>query len=276
MIIFAPDIFCQFIIKEPLKVFGIIPARYASTRFPGKPLVQLEGRSMVEWVYRRASVVFDTVAVATDDERIVAEVRRFGGHAVMTSPDHCSGTDRCAEALMLMQDEIGVYADVVVNVQGDEPFIDPALLTRLADCFNDGSTQIATVVKPFENTSDLLNPNNVKAVIAASGRAVYFSRSPIPYIRGFAQDEWLDRHTFFWHLGLYAYRADVLARLTQLPPSPLEIAESLEQNRWLENDYYIRVIQTHGENIAIDTPEDLEQAKKMVSKFKVQSSKINI
>jgi len=276
LIIFAPDIFCQFIIKEPLKVFGIIPARYASTRFPGKPLVQLEGRSMVEWVYRRASVVFDTVAVATDDERIVAEVRRFGGHAVMTSPDHCSGTDRCAEALMLMQDEIGVYADVVVNVQGDEPFIDPALLTRLADCFNDGSTQIATVVKPFENTSDLLNPNNVKAVIAASGRAVYFSRSPIPYIRGFAQDEWLDRHTFFWHLGLYAYRADVLARLTQLPPSPLEIAESLEQNRWLENDYYIRVIQTHGENIAIDTPEDLEQAKKMVSKFKVQSSKINI
>ena len=276
MIIFAPDIFCQFIIKEPLKVFGIIPARYASTRFPGKPLVQLEGRSMVEWVYRRASVVFDTVAVATDDERIVAEVRRFGGHAVMTSPDHCSGTDRCAEALMLMQDEIGVYADVVVNVQGDEPFIDPALLTRLADCFNDGSTQIATVVKPFENTSDLLNPNNVKAVIAVSGRAVYFSRSPIPYIRGFAQDKWLDRHTFFWHLGLYAYRADVLARLTQLPPSPLEIAESLEQNRWLENDYYIRVIQTHGENIAIDTPEDLEQAKKMVSKFKVQSSKINI
>jgi len=257
----------SIIIKEQLKVFGIIPARYASTRFPGKPLIQIEGRSMVEWVYRRASAAFDTVAVATDDERIAAEVRRFGGHAVMTSPDHCSGTDRCAEALTLIQNELGVQGDVVVNVQGDEPFVDPALLIHLVDCFNDDSTQIATVVKPFENSADLLNPNNVKAVINATGRAIYFSRSPIPYIRGFAQDEWLNRHTFFWHLGLYAYRADVLARLTHLQPSSLEIAESLEQNRWLENDYYIRVIQTHDESIAIDTPEDLE---------KVSSSMFNV
>ena len=259
---------------EPLKVFGIIPARYASTRFPGKPLALLGGRSMVEWVYRRADAAFDTVAVATDDERIAAEVRRFGGRVIMTSPDHPSGTDRCAEALALMQDETGVQADVVVNVQGDEPFVDPALLSRLAACFDDDSTQIATVVKPFENVDDLLSPNNVKAVISEAGRAIYFSRSPIPYIRGFAQEEWLRRHTFFWHLGLYAYRADILARLTHLSPSPLEKAESLEQNRWLENDYYIRVIQTQGENIAIDTPEDLERAQKMVSgsKFNVQCS----
>jgi len=252
-----------------LKVFGIIPARYASTRFPGKPLALLDGRSMIEWVYSRASKAFDTVAVATDDERIAAEVRSFGGCVIMTSPDHRSGTDRCAEALALMQKETGIKADVVVNVQGDEPFTDPAMLSQLAACFGNESTQIATVVKTFDNTADLLNPNNVKAVMTTAGRAVYFSRSPVPYIRGYAQDEWLNQHTFYWHLGLYAYRADVLLRLTQLPPSPLEIAESLEQNRWLENGYYIRVIQTRCENISIDTPEDLAYAQKIVSKFKV-------
>ncbi|MDR1171876.1 MAG: 3-deoxy-manno-octulosonate cytidylyltransferase [Bacteroidales bacterium] len=253
-----------------MKVFGIIPARYASTRFPGKPLVQLDGHSMVEWVYHRTSKAFDMVAVATDDERIAAEVRRFGGRVVITSPDHRSGTDRCAEALLRMQVEDGTKADVVVNVQGDEPFIDPALLSRLAACFNDSSTQIATVVKPFENTVDMLNPNNVKVVMSATGRAVYFSRSPIPYIRGFAREEWLGQHTFHWHLGLYAYRAAVLDRLTQLAPSPLEIAESLEQNRWLENDYCIRVIQTQGENIAIDTPEDLVYAQSRLAEKQIR------
>ena len=249
-----------------LRVFGIIPARYASTRFLGKPLVRLSDFSMVEWVYRRASKAFDTVAVATDDERIANEVLRFGGNVVMTSPDHLSGTDRCAEALLLIQEEKGIKADVVVNVQGDEPFIDPDLLVRLADCFHDETTQIATVVKPFEYMNDLLNPNNVKAVMTAAGRAVYFSRSTVPYIRGFAQEDWLNQHIFFWHLGLYAYRADVLTRLTQLPPSPLEIAESLEQNRWLENDYYIRIIQTHGDHIAIDTPDDLTRAQQWIEK----------
>ena len=248
-----------------MNIFGIIPARYASTRFPGKPLVQLNGKSMVEWVYRRASKAFDMVAVATDDERIAGEVRRFGGRVVMTSPDHCSGTDRCAEALLLMQEETGKHADVVVNVQGDEPFVDPELLVRLAACFEDASTQIATVVKAFDNVSDLLSPNHVKAVMTSSGRAVYFSRSPIPYIRGYEQDEWLARHMFYWHLGLYAYRADILEQLTQLPSSPLEMAESLEQNRWIENDYYIRIIQTQGKHIAIDTPEDLVQAQKWLS-----------
>ncbi len=244
-----------------MKVFGIIPARYASTRFPGKPLVKLDGKSMVECVYRRASQAFDTVAVATDDDRIAAEVQRFGGCVVMTSPAHRSGTDRCAEALALMQEELGEKADVVVNVQGDEPFVDPALLGRLAACFDDNATQVATVVKEFDRTEDLFNPNNVKAVITNAGRAIYFSRSPIPYVRGHAQDKWLGKHTFYWHLGLYAYRAEALKRLTQLPPSSLEIAESLEQNRWLENDFYIKVIQTHGETIAIDTPEDLAYAQ---------------
>ena len=256
-----------------MKIFGIIPARYASVRFPGKPLAQLEGRSMVEWVYQRASKAFATVAVATDDERIAAEVRRFGGYVVITSPDHRSGTDRCAEALPLIQKETGTKADVVVNIQGDEPFVDPVLLSRLAACFDNENTQIATVVKSFETINDLFNPNHVKAVITATGRAVYFSRSPIPYIRGVAQDDWLNHHTFFWHLGLYAYRADVLARLTQLPPSALEIAESLEQNRWIENDYHIHVIQSQSENIAVDTPEDLSKARKWlkVSNIKFQS-----
>ena len=250
------------IIIFQLKVFGIIPARYASSRFPGKPLALIEGRTMVEWVYQHALEAFDTVAVATDDERIVREVQRFGGRAVMTSPEHRNGTGRCAEALALMQNETGEKADVVVNIQGDEPFIAPVLLSQLANCFENRNTQIATVVKPFDTIADLTNPNHVKAVITAAGRAVYFSRSPVPYIRGVAQNDWLNRHTFYRHLGLYAYRADTLARLTQLPPSPLEIAESLEQNRWLENDYYISVIQTQDESIAIDTPEDLEKAKK--------------
>ena len=252
-----------------MNVFGIIPARYASTRFPGKPLVQLNGKSMVEWVYHRASKAFDMVAVATEDERIADEVRRFGGRVVMTSPDHRSGTDRCAEALLIMQEEMGVQADVVVNVQGDEPFIEPALLTSLAACFKDESTQIATVVKPFENISDLLNPNNVKAVMTVTGRAVYFSRSPIPYVRGYEQDKWLTRHSFYRHLGLYGYRSEILSQLTQLTPSPLEITESLEQNRWIENDYYIRILQTQGDNIAIDTPEDLIHAQKWLAEKQI-------
>jgi 3-deoxy-manno-octulosonate cytidylyltransferase (CMP-KDO synthetase) len=253
-----------------LKVFGIIPARFASSRFPGKPLALLGDNTMIEWVYRRAACAFDIVAVATDDERIAREVHRFGGRVVMTSPEHRSGTDRCVEALAIMQKETGSNADIVVNVQGDEPFVYPALLSRLAACFDDETTQIATVVKPFENADDLLNPNNVKAVMTSTGRAIYFSRSVIPYVRGFEQKEWTKRHTFYWHLGLYAYRADVLKRITQLQPSPLEIAESLEQNRWLENDFCIRVIQTEGENIAIDTPEDLVEAQKRVSSFKLQ------
>ena len=256
-----------------LKVFGIIPARYASTRFPGKPLALLGSIAMVEWVFRQASKAFDTVVVATDDERIADVVRRFGGNALMTSPDHCSGTDRCAEALELMQKQTGTKADVVVNIQGDEPFIDPDLLTRLAACFDDETTQIATVVKPFENVADLFNPNNVKVVISNANRAIYFSRSPIPYIRGIKQDEWLNSNNFYWHLGLYAYRADVLNRLTLLQPSSLEKAESLEQNRWIENDFCIRIIKTVGENIAVDTPDDLVKAQQWLEKN--QKSRFN-
>ncbi|MDR1667482.1 MAG: 3-deoxy-manno-octulosonate cytidylyltransferase [Bacteroidales bacterium] len=244
-----------------MKVFAIIPARYASTRFPGKPLAKIQGRSMIEWVYRRAGKVFETIAVATDDERIAGEVRRFGGNAVMTSSGHASGTDRCAEALSIMQEACGEQADVVVNIQGDEPFVDPGMLSDLAGCFKDGSVQIATVVRKIEERHVLFDPNCVKVVVGESGKALYFSRSPIPFLRGYEPEQWIHRHDFYLHLGVYAYRAEVLARLTRLQPSPLEKAESLEQNRWLENGCSIRVLRTDtAGSIAVDTPEDLQQA----------------
>jgi 3-deoxy-manno-octulosonate cytidylyltransferase (CMP-KDO synthetase) len=220
---------------------------------------------MVEWVHCRACKAFDRIAVATDDERIAAEVKRFGGNVVMTSPTHLNGTGRCVEALCLLQQLYGEQAEVVVNIQGDEPFVDPALLLRLAACFENPDTQIATVVRVFDEPDDLFNPNCVKVVISLSGRAIYFSRSAIPYIRGHAQNEWLNKQNFYQHIGLYAYRADVLPQLTRLTPSPLEMAESLEQNRWLENDFRIRVVQTEQAGIAIDTPEDLEKANKWLA-----------
>ena len=252
-----------------MKVFGIIPARYASTRFPGKPLAEIRGKSMIERVYQRASQAFEYVAVATDDYRIADEVRRFGGRHVMTSLSHLTGTDRCAEALTLMQEDLGVQADAVVNIQGDEPFVDPDLLVRIAGCFEDESARIATVVKSIDNPDDLFDPNCVKAVIDLQGRAIYFSRSPVPYIRGYAREEWPKRHVFYRHLGLYAYRADALLQLTRLPASSLEIAESLEQNRWLENGYCIKVIETDRETVAIDTPGDMEKIRRLLDENKI-------
>jgi 3-deoxy-manno-octulosonate cytidylyltransferase (CMP-KDO synthetase) len=206
--------------------------------------------------------VFKRVAVATDDERIAGEVKGFGGDVVMTSLLHASGTDRCAEALPLMQERYGEQADVVINIQGDEPFTDVTLLHRLASCFDDPAAQIATAVCPIGSRNDLFNPNCVKVVISASGRALYFSRSVIPYVRGHEQEQWLQQHTFYRHLGLYAYRANALLGLTKFERSSLETTESLEQNRWLENDCYIRVIQTDGVSISIDTPDDLVKAEK--------------
>jgi 3-deoxy-manno-octulosonate cytidylyltransferase (CMP-KDO synthetase) len=218
---------------------------------------------MIEWVYRRAVKVFPHTAVATDDERIAGEVERFGGIVVMTSPTHASGTDRCAEALVKLQQLYGETADAVVNIQGDEPFVDPDLLSQLAHCFDDESVHIATAIRKITNEQELFNPNCVKTVVSATGNALYFSRSTIPYQRGVEQSEWLSHHDYYLHLGLYAYRADVLTRLTQLPSSSLEKAESLEQNRWLENDYRIKVIQTEADSFSIDTPEDLQYAQQL-------------
>jgi 3-deoxy-D-manno-octulosonate cytidylyltransferase len=244
-----------------LKFAGIIPARYASTRFPGKPLVKINGKTMIHRVYLQATKVLEHICVATDDARIEEEVKRFGGRVVMTSPNHQSGTDRCAEAAANLQKELGVNFDVIINIQGDEPFIQPEQLRKLMSCFDNPETQIATLVKPLHNIDDILNPNHVKVVLNKDNRAMYFSRSPIPYIRGKETASWADCHQYFKHLGIYAYRTEVLNEVTRLSQSSLELAESLEQLRWLENGLCIAVEKTDFESVAIDTPEDLEKLK---------------
>ena len=232
-------------------VFGIIPARYASTRFPGKPLEEINGKPMVQWVYERvqSSEVRDLV-VATDDERIADCVRGFGGRVVMTSPDHASGTDRCGEAAMSMQPD---DSDVVINIQGDEPLISPREIHLLAGAFEDRSVQIATLVNPFQDEEILRNPNVVKVVKARNGNVLYFSRLPIPYLRENA----LPPKNYFRHIGIYAYRYGVLKQIVQLPTSELENSEKLEQLRWLENGYTIRALECDYLGIGVDTPEDL-------------------
>ena len=240
-----------------MKCIGIIPARYASTRFPGKPLALLGGKTVIQRVYEQAIEAFDEAYVATDDERIYNAVARFGGKAVMTSPSHRSGTDRIQEAVT----KIGTTADVIVNIQGDEPFVQQAQLETLKHLFDDPQTQIATLGKPFESIEAAENPNSPKIVTDVNGYALYFSRSIIPFIRGKERSEWMTAFPFLKHLGLYAYRRNVLAEITQLPQSPLELAESLEQLRWLQNGYRIKVGLTDIETVGIDTPEDLKRAE---------------
>ncbi|MDR1407321.1 MAG: 3-deoxy-manno-octulosonate cytidylyltransferase [Tannerella sp.] len=243
-----------------MKFLGIIPARYASTRFPGKPLADMRGKPMIRRVYEQVLPSVDRLAVATDDVRIEAAVRAFGGDVVMTSDRHRSGTERCCEAFC----KIGAGFDAVVNIQGDEPFVRPAQIALLKSCFDRPDVQIATLVKPFEADGDfetaLFNPNSPKVVLNIRGEALFFSRSIIPYVRGQAHTAWLSAHTFYKHIGLYAYRASTLEELVRLPPSPLEMAESLEQLRWLENGYRIQTAVTRHETVGIDTPEDLARA----------------
>ena len=244
-----------------MRFIGIIPARYASTRFPGKPLALLGGKTVIERVYAQVSSVIADTWVATDDERIMDAVVGFGGRAVMTSPDHKSGTDRIAEAV----EKIGGTYDVVVNVQGDEPFIRKEQIMSLCACFEDAETQIATLGKPFTEMSAVENPNSPKIVTDNRGFALYFSRSVIPYVRGVECSEWLGHFPYLKHLGLYAYRTEVLQAVTHLPQSSLEKAESLEQLRWLQNGYRIRVGITDFETVGIDTPDDLDRAEAFLS-----------
>ena len=246
-----------------MKFIGIIPARYASTRFPGKPLALLGGKPVIQHVYEQVVKTLDEVYVATDDERIEKAVISFGGKAVMTSPDHKSGTDRCYEAYR----KVGKGYDVIVNVQGDEPFIQCSQLETIKKCFDDFFTQIATLVKPFtaaDGIGALENVNSPKVVVDKNMNALYFSRSVIPYQRNKEKKEWLSGHTYYKHIGLYAYRASVLKEITSLPQSALEIAESLEQLRWLENGYKIKVGLTEVETIGIDTYEDLVRGEKFL------------
>ncbi len=243
-----------------MKCLAIIPARYASTRFPAKPLALLGGKSIIERVYRRVAEAVEDVVVATDDERIVAAVEAFGGRVVMTSTEHQSGTDRCYEALQ----KVGGDYDIVINVQGDEPFIHPTQIASLIDCFDNPSIEIATLVKPFAESDGieaLCNPNSPKVVIGGDMQALYFSRSVVPYLRGVDSSEWLKHHTFYKHIGMYAFRAKTLGEVTAIAQTPLELGEKLEQLRWLESGYRIGVGITHIETIGIDTPEDLERAE---------------
>jgi 3-deoxy-manno-octulosonate cytidylyltransferase (CMP-KDO synthetase) len=239
------------------KYIGIIPARYASTRFPGKPLALIQGKSMIQRVYEQASKVLDMVYVATDDERIFKAVKEFGGKVIMTSTGHSSGTDRCAEAISRVEQELGEHFDVVLNIQGDEPFIEPQQISLLMECFEQPQTQIATLVKIASLTDEVFNPNRPKVVLGSNQQALYFSRSPIPFIRGAEKEDWLRTAKFYLHIGLYAFRKDVLLEITRLPQSALEKAESLEQLRWLENGFHIAVRTTTYDSFGIDTPEDL-------------------
>ncbi len=248
-----------------MRVLALIPARYASTRFPAKPLALLGGVSVIERVYRQVSKSIDDVVVATDDSRIMECVTAFGGSAVMTSTEHRSGTDRCYEAYQKVAAERGEF-DVVINVQGDEPFIMPEQIEALKGCFTK-SVDIATLVKPFEiedGIEALENPNSPKVVLDSEMRAIYFSRSVIPYLRGVDRSEWLAKHTYYKHIGMYGFRADTLRRVTELEATPLEIAESLEQLRWLENGFKIGVGITNIQTIGIDTPEDLAAAEEFL------------
>ena len=246
-----------------MKFMAIIPARYASTRFPGKPLAVLGGKTVIQRVYEQVSSILDEVYVATDDQRIYDCVEGFGGCAVMTREDHKSGTDRIEEAV----EKIESSADVIINVQGDEPFIQPSQISTLMGLFEDPETQIGTLGKAFEGIEAVENPNSPKIVTDNRGFALYFSRSVIPFIRGKERQDWFGEYPFLKHLGIYAYRREVLREVTKLPQSSLEKAESLEQLRWLQNGYRIRVGLTDVETVGIDTPEDLERAEQFLNQM---------
>ncbi|WP_138477761.1 3-deoxy-manno-octulosonate cytidylyltransferase [Dyadobacter bucti] len=242
-----------------MQILGIIPARYASTRFPAKALVDIGGKSMIQRVYEQSAKATQLaqVIVATDDERILNHVLDFGGKAVMTSENHHSGTDRCYEALTKTE---GLY-EYVINIQGDEPFISPEPIDRLAEVLT-GDTELATLVKVIDNDEILFNPNVPKAVLNKRNEVMYFSRQTIPYLRNKETREWLSSHVFYKHIGIYAYRTDVLAQITKLPISSLEKAEALEQLRWLENGYAIKAVITSDDSHGVDTPDDLDRVTK--------------
>ncbi|MBK7570913.1 MAG: 3-deoxy-manno-octulosonate cytidylyltransferase [Bacteroidetes bacterium] len=239
-----------------MKIIGIIPARYASTRFPGKPLVDIQGKSMIQRVYEQCIKAdkLSSVLIATDDQRIYDHVISFGGKAWMTSPEHQSGTDRCAEII-----ESGKAGDwhAVINIQGDEPYIHPEQINLLCEVMQEKSVAIGTLVKKIDAQSELFNHNNVKVVLNNKLDAIYFSRSPIPFNRNFPEDEWLKHSTYYKHIGIYGYKTKTLLEISRLAKTNLEITESLEQLRWIENGYQIKAAVTHLESVSIDTPDDL-------------------
>lgn len=242
-----------------MKVVGIIPARYASTRFPGKPLALIKGKPMIQRVYEQAlKAKLDAVVVATDDARIADAVMDFGGQYVMTSPNHRSGTDRCREALDLLENQY----DAVINIQGDEPFIDPCQIEMMHGLISQDDTVLASLAKRVEDEDELFSPNTVKVVMDKEGNALYFSRNPIPFMRNVDRKDWLSKGVFYKHIGIYAYKAETLRQISEMRPSTLELAESLEQLRWLENGLRIRMGITQEENVSIDEPSDIDKAER--------------
>ena len=237
-----------------MKIVGIIPSRFASSRFPGKPLIDLAGKSMIRRVYEQATKCdsLDEVIVATDDDRIYEEVLSFGGIAMMTSADHKNGTERCAEVAAKIE------ADYVVNIQGDEPFIKPKI-RKVCDIL-DGNTELGTLIKEIKDPEMLELPNIMKVITNVNNEAIYFSRTAIPYLRDVPRNIWLAHHTYYKHIGIYAYRKDILLDIVKLPASSLEVAESLEQLRWIENGHTIKVAETEDESVGIDVPEDVDRA----------------
>jgi 3-deoxy-manno-octulosonate cytidylyltransferase (CMP-KDO synthetase) len=247
-----------------MKSIGIIPARYDSSRFPGKPLADINGKPMIQRVYEQAKKAgsLSAVYVATDDERIFNAVKQFGGSVLMTSTAHPSGTDRCNEVAKLLSGE-GQLFEVVVNIQGDEPYIHPDQINLVVSCFSDPETGIATLACKISAAEDLFNSSVNKVVLDKAGNALYFSRNPIPYQQHADREDWLKNHVYYKHIGIYAYRASVLSKISDLEPSSLEKAESLEQLRWLENGYRIRVVETVHESRAVDRPDDLAKFTNM-------------
>ncbi len=239
-----------------MNIIGIIPSRFSSTRFPGKPLADINGTSMIQRVYEQAKKAkrLTDVVIATDDERIFNHVNEFGGQVVMTAPTHQSGTDRCAE---IIEKDKKHDLVVVINIQGDEPYIHPEQIDQLCGCFDNSDTQIATLVNEIKSSNELFNHNNVKVILNKLSEAIYFSRSPVPYCRNFPEQEWIKHHTYYKHIGIYGYRRDILLEIAKLEKTKLEITESLEQLRWIENSYKIRAEITTYESVSIDTPEDL-------------------
>ena len=248
-----------------MKILGIIPARYASTRFPAKLIQEVNGKSILQYVYEQClkSSYLSKVLIATDNELIFEKAKDFGAEVVITSTKHLSGTDRCAEAL-------GIYGgakkfDFAINIQGDEPLISPNTIDELCGILN-SRTEIASVYKKISQIDDVLNPNIVKVVIGENNQALYFSRSPIPFVRDEEIDNWLVKHSFFKHLGLYCFRTDILEKIVKIPVSKLETIEKLEQLRWLANGYKISMLETSNESIGIDTQEDFDRFKQFLGK----------
>jgi 3-deoxy-manno-octulosonate cytidylyltransferase (CMP-KDO synthetase) len=250
-----------------MRFLGIIPARYASTRLEGKPLIDIAGKPMIQWVYERAAEALQDVYVATDDARIEKAVNDFGGQAIMTSPEHSTGTNRCLEAFETIEEQTDDPFDVVINIQGDEPLLHPSQLQVLMDCFDVSDTEIATLVMPVTEVEDLFNESEAFVTVDKDLRALYFSRSVIPALKGRPKKEWIRHHTYYKHVGMYAFTPEALRQFAALPQSKLEVAEGLEQNRWLENGGRIRVALTEHQSIPVDTLDDLVRIRKIMGMF---------